>query len=180
MLNKFTSDLRLLLTGLTLACIATIILAANVLAAPAQIGELSRYRDAEHGFVIGYPHNVFRPDNEDDIPGARSFISRDGRAKLLVGAFRNETGESMAQYRAFILRRSYKGADIDYAPVRKSFFVLSGTRNGVIFYERVSFTCGGNIINSWAMVYPEEEKRFYDRVVEVVAKTYRPGRRTCR
>ena len=43
------------------------------------------------------------------------------------------------------------------------------------FYERVSFTCGGQLINSWAMIYPKAERRFYNRVVEAVARTYSPG-----
>lgn len=158
---------------------AALIQPTAAMAAQAQAGGWSRYRDPLYGFFIAYPNNVFRPDDSGDVAGARSFVSRDGRAKLLVGAFANETGDSMAQYRAYILKQSYAGADIDYAPVRRRFFVLSGTRNGVIFYERVSFTCGGDIINSWAMVYPEEEKNFYDRVVEAVAKTYRPGSRVC-
>jgi hypothetical protein len=38
--------------------------------------------------------------------------------------------------------------------VRDTWFVLSGTRDGTIFYERVTFTCGGKLINSWAMLYP--------------------------
>ena len=43
------------------------------------------------------------------------------------------------------------------------------------FYERVSFTCGGELINSWAMIYPRAEAAFYDRVVEAIAQTYSPG-----
>jgi hypothetical protein len=56
--------------------------------------------------------------------------------------------------------------------------VLSGTLGDREFYERVSFTCGGQLINSWAMVYPlspKAENRFYDHVVEAIAHTYSPG-----
>ena len=31
------------------------------------------------------------------------------------------------------------------------------------------------LINSWAMIYPKAERRFYNRVVEAVAQTYSPG-----
>lgn len=153
---------------------------SRAIAAPRDAAGWTNYRDADHGFFIAYPDNVFRPDDRDNVRGARSFVSLDGRARLLVGAFVNETRSSLRQYRAYVLEESYAGADIDYAPIRKRFFVLSGTRNGMIFYERVDFTCGGDIINSWAMVYPEDEKDFYDRTVEAIAKTYRPGSRACR
>jgi hypothetical protein len=56
--------------------------------------------------------------------------------------------------------------------------VLSGTLGDHEFYERVSFTCGGRLINSWAMVYPvapAAENRVYDRIVEAIARTYTPG-----
>jgi hypothetical protein len=35
------------------------------------------------------------------------------------------------------------------------------------------------MINSWAMVYPAEERRLYDRIVEQVARTYRAGGANC-
>ena len=52
-------------------------------------------------------------------------------------------------------------------PARRDEFALAD--------ERVSFTCGGQLINSWAMIYPKSERRFYNRVVEAVARTYSPG-----
>ena len=82
-------------------------------------------------------------------------------------------------YRAFVLQQSYPGADIDYAPVRDTWFVLSGTRDGMMFYERVTFTCGGRLINSWAMLYPAAERQLYDRIVEHVARSYRAGTASC-
>jgi len=44
-----------------------------------------------------------------------------------------------------------------------------------MFYQRVSFTCGGRLINSWAMLYPAAERKMYDRVVEAVARSFMPG-----
>jgi hypothetical protein len=39
----------------------------------------------------------------------------------------------------------------------------------------VTFTCGGRLINSWAMIYPAAERQLYNRVVEQVARSYRAG-----
>ena len=103
------------------------------------------------------------------------FVSKDGKAKLLVGAFENADNQSLEEYRKFLISDQYAGAKIDYAPVRARWFVLSGERNDETFYERVSFTCGGKLINSWAMIYPTSAHKTYDRVVEAVARTYTPG-----
>ena len=106
-------------------------------------------------------------------------VSRDGSARLLAGALPNDDGLNLRDYRELVLQQSYPGAAIDYAPVRDNWFVLSGMRDGMMFYERVTFTCGGRRINSWALLYPDAERRRYDRVVEQVARSYRAGEGSC-
>lgn len=128
-----------------------------------------------HGFLIAYPINVFEQKTDPTTDEGRVLYSRDGKARLLVGAFANEDETTLAHYRDFLLQESYAGAALDYAPLRDKWFVLSGTMGEQVFYERVSFTCGGRLINSWAMIYPNSESRFYDRVVEAIARTYTPG-----
>ncbi|MGQ0457278.1 MAG: hypothetical protein ACT4OU_09465 [Hyphomicrobium sp.] len=132
-------------------------------------------KNERHGFAIAYPTGVFEQKSPPTSEEGRVLVSKDGRAKLLVGAFPNADNHSLAEYREFLLTDEFAGAAIDYAPVRQRWFVLSGVRNGEIFYQRVSFTCGGRLINSWAMLYPESERKTYDRVVEAVARTYSPG-----
>jgi hypothetical protein len=128
-----------------------------------------------HGFLIAYPAEIFQQAGETRTDEGRVLQSRDGKAQLLVGAFANDDATSLAEYRDFLMQENYAGAEIDYAPVRGKWFVLSGTMGDREFYERVSFTCDGRLINSWAMVYPKAERRLYNRVVEAVARTYSPG-----
>lgn len=132
-------------------------------------------RNERHGFLIAYPVDVFEQRGEPASDEGRVLYSRDGKAQLLVGAFANDDADTLASYRAFLLQENYAGAHIDYAPMRGKWFVLSGTIGDREFYERVSFTCGGKLINSWAMIYPRAERRFYNRVVEAVARSYSPG-----
>ena len=103
---------------------------------------------------------MFQPKELPTEAEGRLLVSRDGNARLLIGAFGNDERLSLRAYRQYLLERNYPGASIDYAPVRKNWFVLSGERDGVMFYERVSFTCGGRLITSWAMFYPVAERRF--------------------
>lgn len=135
----------------------------------------AKVKNERHGFAIAYPENVFEQTLPSKTDEGRAFLSKDGKAKLLVGAFVNESEATLKDYRRYLLEEQYAGADIDYAPVKRRWFVLSGTQGGEIFYQRVSFTCGGKLINSWAMLYPASDRKFYDRVVEAVAPTFTPG-----
>ncbi len=132
-------------------------------------------KNERHGFAIAYPSNVFEQKDAPRTDEGRVLASKDGRAKLLVGAFENADDTTLEDYRQYLIDEQYKDAVIDYAPVKRRWFVLSGTRNGETFYQRVSFTCGGKLINSWAMLYPSGERKTYDPVVEAVARTYTPG-----
>jgi hypothetical protein len=156
--------------------LVAILLTAPVLGAAAQ--DIATYRNERHGFSLSYPAGTFAQGPDQSADGG-VFISRDGNARLLAGALPNDGGMGLRDYRAFVLQQSYPGADIDYAPVRDTWFVLSGTRDGMMFYERVTFTCGGRLINSWAMLYPAAERQVYDRIVEQVARSYRPGAASC-
>ncbi len=140
--------------------------------------EIATYHNERFGFRLSYPTARFKPKESLSEEG-RMWVSDDGNARLLAGALPNAGAMSLKDYRAFVLKESYEGADIDYAPVRDTWFVLSGTRDGTIFYERVTFTCGGRLINSWAMLYPAAEREAYNRLVEQVARSYRAGQSKC-
>lgn len=137
-------------------------------------GEWREYTHPRLGYRITYPADTFVPVESKAEEGF-VLASRDGKAKLLIASFDNDGLSSLAEYRNLVINQSYEGAAIDYAPVRRSWFVVSGERDGQMFYERVAFTCGGRRITSWAMVYPVAERGFYDRLVEAVAPTFRPS-----
>jgi hypothetical protein len=157
--------------------LAAVLFKVSALAAAAQ--DFATYRNERHGFSLSYPATTFTPQPPPANEAGRVFLSRDGNARLLAGALPNAEGLNLRDYRNFVLQQSYPGAAIDYAPMRDNWFVLSGTRDGVMFYERVTFTCGGRLINSWAMLYPAAERRLYDRIVEQVARSYRAGEGNC-
>ena len=140
--------------------------------------EIATYTNKRFGFRLSYPTARFKPKEPLSEEG-RVWMSHDGNARLLAGALPNADGMDLKDYREFVLKESYAGAEIDYAPVQDTWFVVSGTRDGTIFYERVTFTCGGRLINSWAMIYPAAERRLYNRVVEQVARSYRAGQSNC-
>jgi len=149
--------------------------AIPALAVKERFAKFNTYQNAKHGFAIAFPEGVFKSEPVESNEDGQMYASPDGRARLLVGALVNEDQRPIGEYRELVMQESYAGAKLDYAPLKERWFVLSGVRQGNTFYERVTFTCGGKLINSWAMVYPSAEAQLYDRVVEAVARSYSPG-----
>lgn len=161
--------------ALCLALSLTISGVASSAVAGPKLNDWATIKNERHGYAIAYPIDVFEQRETPKSEDGRVLYSKDGKAKLLFGAFDNTENNSLEEYRRFLLSEQYAGAKIDYAPVRKRWFVLSGTQGEEMFYQRVSFTCGGRLINSWAMLYPVAERKMYDRVVEAVARSFTPG-----
>jgi hypothetical protein len=151
------------------------ICAADAFAARARLKNWETVQNERHGFMIAYPGSVFAVQNNAASEDGTVLVSRDGGAKLVIGTFTNDMSATLAEYREQLLSENYNGADLDYAPVKKGSFIISGTRGDMHFYQRVSFTCGGRLINSWALLYPVSERHIYDRIVEAIAPTYSPG-----
>jgi hypothetical protein len=138
------------------------------------------YRNAKHGFSLAYPAIEFQ-GLPSATPDGFQAVSKDGKARLLVGTIANFDGKTLAEYRKFILDASYPGAKLDYAPVRDTWFVLSGVKadGTTAFYQRVNFVCGGGNVNSWAVIFPYEEESVYSTIIEWVHKNYRLGDGNC-
>jgi hypothetical protein len=144
-------------------------------AARARLSQWATIQSERFGFMIAYPGSVFTPRESAATEDGHVLVSRDGGARLLIGAFDNDAAATLDEYREQLLNENYSGASLDYAPTRKREFVISGTRGDMHFYERVTFTCGGRLINSWALLYPASERHIYDRIVEAIAPTFSPG-----
>lgn len=133
------------------------------------------YINERFGFSLRYPAELFELERTSDAGDGRVFVARESNARLLVGAFANTDRQTPESYRKLIAAESYSGFQIAYAARGQTWFVLSGERNGSMFYEKVMFSCGGSVISSFAMMYPVENRDVFDRVVEGIEKTFRPG-----
>lgn len=156
------------------AVAAAVLLPAAATAFTKRYSAWTSVHHPKRGFAIAYPADVFEPVDGQSEDG-RIFASRDGKAKLLIGAFENTSDFTIEAYRDYLLQQSYAGAKVDYERTKAKWFVISGTQGDTMFYERVTFTCGGKLVNSWVMLYPVAERAFYDRIVDAVAPTYLPG-----
>jgi hypothetical protein len=140
------------------------------------------YRDQAFGYGFDYPTVIFKRADGDPTASltdskrksGQVFRSDDGKAFLLTAAFENNARLDLVSYKQRIASTAYKDAKVEYERVAANFFVLSGVRGKDVFYERVTFTCGGRVVNVWTMTYPRAEGALYDRIVEEVARTFRP------
>jgi len=139
------------------------------LPAPAQ--NWASYRDVRLGFALEYPADVFV---SDQTQGNNIFQSRDGRARLIIISGAPQTGDvTLTKLRHFLLGGPYKDAELRYAPLQRTWFVLSGKLGSNMFYERITFTCNGRAFHGWKLEYPSTEQTFYVPIVEEVDRRYR-------
>jgi hypothetical protein len=167
---------RLLLSGGLAA--ATVSLAGAD--ASAQASKYDTHDNDKHGFSLTYPVDKFVALPQATPDGFQA-VSKDGNARLLVGTIPNFDSKSLADYRSFLLNAAYPGAKIDYAPVRPTWFVVTGVRKDGItaFYQRVNFVCGGRNINSWAVVFPYAQEPVYSRIIDRIHRDYAVGDGNC-
>jgi hypothetical protein len=159
--------------------LAGIVMTAGAAARPASALDWTVYHNERFGLEMRYPAAVFNRRRTSEARDGDLFETADGRAKLLIGALENSEGHSPASYQRFITRESYPGLRVDYAPVRQSWSVLSGTRGDTMIYEKVMFSCAGKVISSFALVYPIAERSFYDPIVETIENSFRPSAAGC-
>jgi hypothetical protein len=107
----------------------------------------------------------------------RSFISPDGAAtETIFGA--NRSGASIAEDIAR-LAAPLEGETVTYVKRGKKFAVVSGVKDGRIFYRKSLLSCGDTIWNSVAFDYPAARKEAFDALVARIAASLHGGGKAC-
>ena len=134
-------------------------------------------RDPALGFNFSYPRDLFQRTEGDGKPSFHYFVSRDAEAKLMVGAWNNEAGQTPSEFKQWLLANTGGYDATTYVPRGRTWFVLSGYRGDDIYYEKVMFSCAGSVVNVFAITYPQGLRRQYDPVVEQIEDNFRPSNR---
>jgi hypothetical protein len=135
------------------------------------------YSNARYGFSLQYPGDIFAVERTAEAGDGQLFVAKNGGARLLGGTLTNDTGFTPRSYQTYVAKNSYAGYRISYRRLGGNWFVLSGEGDGKIFYEKAMFSCAGRLINSFAIIYPSHQRGVFDRIVERVEDSFRPGRR---
>ncbi|WP_206453519.1 hypothetical protein [Aurantimonas marina] len=141
--------------------------AALVLAsAPAMADEVT-YRNERFGTSASFPSEAFpdqlpAPTNGDGL----GWTSPEG-AEIFIYARPNQGGETPKS----VIRDRAEVDKVTYDKSGRSWAVVSGYRDGQIFYERYIFR--GDLIHSVSIRYPESLRATYDPLVGPVTMTLR-------
>jgi hypothetical protein len=154
--------------------------AALLIAASASLTQAARHVwrdhvDPDYGTSAEVPVDVFEQQSDTgDVPGA-VFTSADGRAQLQIGAWENLDGRTLGEFRRQLVE-DQDHESITYSPSGRSWFVLSGYRDGdIVYYEKVIFSCDRQVVNALAIAYPVEQRSLYDPIVEHIEDSFRSG-----
>jgi mannose-6-phosphate isomerase-like protein (cupin superfamily) len=142
-------------------------------------GGWQSYRNERFGLSLSYPGEVFQLERTSEAGDGVVFRARGTDARMLVGALPNRDRHTVATYQNLVARKSYAAYQIHYRPRGNTWFVLSGEGDGRIFYEKIVFSCGGRLINSFALIYPAADRQTFDPIVERVEDTFRAGTAAC-
>jgi hypothetical protein len=99
--------------------------------------------------------------------------SADGRALLTIYSRDNEAEDTPASYLKNNLRLPRTA--LDYERVTPTFFAISSSRQGLIFYSRCNFSAdAGGVLHCFDLVYPQREQRAWDAIVTRISRSLRP------
>lgn len=147
-----------------------VLTAGVVVSALPALAEDFTYRNERFGTTATFPREAFEtalpePTNRD----GRAWASPEG-AELFIYARENKGGETP---RSVIADRA-SDDEVTYRKSGERWAVVSGYRDGRIFYERYIFR--GDLIHSVAIRYPESLRKRYDPLVGEITNTLSAGR----
>jgi hypothetical protein len=130
--------------------------------------------ESSFGTQVEYPTDLFSISEGPSERGiGEHFRTADGRARLLIYSLPNDTRATPARF----LRSNLKASRIavDYQRVTASFFAISGSYQGTIYYSRCNFSSNaGGAVHCFDLKYPEREKRAWDDIVTRISRSLRP------
>ncbi|MFT3986644.1 hypothetical protein [Aestuariivirga sp.] len=144
--------------------------------APALAAGWMHYDNARFGVGLdippGFVNDVDPPDNGDGL----TFHSANGTAELLVWGS-NLVDESFAgDGQSRVEHAKAEGWTVSYdRSSPKGWHVFSGSRNGVVLYEKSIVSCNGTQALAFRITYPEEELQAYNDIVARLALSLKAG-----
>ncbi len=122
---------------------------------------------------VEYPAGLFEVfDGESEKGIGERWMTADGRAFLTIYSRANEAADTPASYLKNNLRVAR--AALEYERVTRSFFAISSTREGLVYYSRCNFSAdAGGALHCFDLVYPQREERAWDAIVTRISRSLR-------
>jgi hypothetical protein len=100
-------------------------------------------------------------------------LSRDGRTELLVYGAYNSLDQTLRDVFEQEGGRSIEHPNrvVTYKVLRNDWFVVSGTENGRIFYQKTMLR--NSTFKSFRIEYDKSEKQTFDSITAVIARSFK-------
>lgn len=134
----------------------------------------STYNNARFSYSVSYPTGLLIPQGEADNGDGQKFLSRDGRAEMLVYGSNNALDQSLRDIYNEQLRegegeRSKK--TVTYKVLRDDWFVVSGREGDRVFYQKTIFR--GGVFKTFRIEYDKALAGVFDKVTKRVAASFK-------
>ena len=131
------------------------------------------YHNARFDYSISYPADLVIPQGESVNGDGQRFLSKDGKAELLVYGTYNSLDQTLNDVLTQASERSPDHQDrvVTYKVLRGDWFVVSGTENGRIFYQKTMLRDA--TFKTFRIEYDESQKQTFDSVTAVIARSFK-------
>jgi hypothetical protein len=123
------------------------------------------YSNARYAFRIAYPLGILVPQGEPDNGDGQKFLSRDGSASLL--AFGSNRLDRSLQDE---FQSAQENRAVTYKVLKRDMFVVSGTQNGKIFYQKTLLR--GDTFKTFLIEYDEDKRATFDPITSRIASSF--------
>jgi hypothetical protein len=131
------------------------------------------YHNARFDYSISYPADLLIPQGESVNGDGQRFLSKDGRTELLVYGSPNSLDQTLNDVLTQASERSpdHPNRVVTYKVLRADWFVVSGTENGRIFYQKTMLR--DSTFKTFRIEYDESKKPTFDSITAFIARSFK-------
>ena len=148
--------------------LGAIIILVIILAVKTEAQNNLKYVNARYGFQVSYPSFLISAPIPANGDGMRMY---DKKGFVLVASGINNESEITFQSELETQRESI--GKMIYGVRGSNWFAISGIKENKIIY--IKSYVGTGSINHLYIEYPKDQKNNYDKIVEAIEKSFRPG-----
>ena len=123
------------------------------------------YSNARYGYSIAYPVGLLIPQGESENGDGQKFISKDGGTTLTAFGS-NRLNRSLQDE----FQSAQENRTVTYKVLKRDMFVVSGTENGKIFYQKTLLR--GDVFKTFIIEYDERVRTTFDSITTRIARSF--------
>jgi hypothetical protein len=134
--------------------------------------EYRTYHNARFDYSISYPADLLIPQGEAVNGDGQRFLSRDGRTELLVYGAYNSLDQTLREIfeQESVRSTEHPNRVVTYKVLRNDWFVVSGTEDGRIFYQKTMLR--NSTFKTFRIEYDKNEKQTFDSITAFIARSF--------